>query len=304
MKIGLIDIDGKNFPNLALMKISAYYKGMGCAVEWVNHFERYDKVYISKIFSFSPDDLTFIQADEIIRGGTGYDVAKKLPPEIEAIPTPDYSIYPMHKFSLQFFSRGCIRKCPFCLVSKKEGKIKPVEAMRLNPIGKHIEVLDNNFFANPLWRDAVEFLNETKQPVNLNGVDIRIMDEEQALALSSMRLAGSSINIAWDNPIDDILPNLNKMLKIVRKYKVSCYVLIGYWSSMEEDEYRVRKLTELGVDAFVQPYRDFENKRIPTQYERDFARWANKKELLKSCSFKDYSPRKGFKCSAYYNECV
>ena len=174
--------------------------------------------------------------------------------------------------------------------------------LALNPIGKHIEVLDNNFFANPLWRDAVKCLNELKQLVNLHGVDVRIMNEEQATALNSMRLSGSNIHIAWDNPRDNILPKVEEMIKRVKRYKISCYVLIGYWSDIYEDEYRVRKLTELGVDAFVQPYRDFENKRIPTQYELDFARWANKKELLKSCAFKDYSPRRGFKCSEYFKQ--
>ena len=305
MRIGLIDVDGhvdKNnchFPNLALMKISMYHKSLGDSVEWVNYIEQYDKVYMSKIFTFSPEPKVSIQANEVIQGGTGYNISSKLPKEIENC-DPDYSIYPNCDYSIQFFSRGCIRDCPFCLVRKKEGNIKPSRIMALNPNGKGIEVLDNNFFANPHWRDAVEYLNNTKQLVNLHGVDIRIMNEEQTHALNSMRLKGSSIHIAWDNPKDDILPNLIDMLKQVKRYKVSCYVLIGYWSTPEEDDYRVRKLLELGVDPFVQPYRDYNNERIPTQYEKDFAGWANKKERLKSFPFSDFSPRKGFKCSAYF----
>lgn len=172
--------------------------------------------------------------------------------------------------------------------------------MELNPVGKHIEVLDNNFFANPQWRDAVSFLNATKQPVNLHGVDVRIMNEEQANALNSMRLKGSSIHIAWDNPKDDILPNIEEMVKQVKRYKISCYVLIGYWSTPEEDYYRVMKLAELGIDPFVQYYRDYDNGRTPTQYEKDFASWVNKKERFKSFDFKDFSPRKRFKCSEYF----
>ena len=299
MKIGLIDVDGHNFPNLALMKISAFHKAIGDSVEWVNYFEEYDKVYMSKVFTFTPDIHTVIQCNDIVKGGTGYDITSNLSDEIE-ICNPDYSIYPNCKFSIKFFSRGCIRKCPFCLVRQKEGKIKPVEIMDLSLNGKQIEVLDNNFFANPLWRDAVEFLNHTKQPVNLHGVDIRIMNEEQALALNSMKLKGSAIHIAWDNPKDDILPNLHEMLKTVKKYKISCYVLIGYWSTPEEDYYRVQKLKELGVNPFVQPYRDFDNKRIPTQYEKDFANWVNKKERFKAFDFTDFQPRKGFKCANYF----
>ena len=142
MKIGLVDVDGHNFPNLALMKISGYHKAHGDTVEWVNGFERYDRIYKSKVFTFTPDDLTAYQCDDIRRGGTGYDVKSKLPDEIEQWHTPDYSIYPQHRFSIQFYSRGCIRHCPFCLVHDKEGGIHPVEPMTLNDVG-HIEVLDN-----------------------------------------------------------------------------------------------------------------------------------------------------------------
>lgn len=302
MKIGLIDVDGHHFPNLALMKLSAWHKSQGDSVEWYSGIEHYDRVYMSKVFTFTPDDGRVIQADEVVKGGTGYNITSKLPLKIDSITNPDYSIYPIHKFSLQFFSRGCIRNCPFCLVRRKEGKIQQAFPMELNPEGKHIEVLDNNFFANPQWREAVSFLNNTKQPVNLHGVDVRIMDEEQADALNSMRLKGSSIHVAWDNPRDDILPNLKAMVQMVKRYKISCYVLIGYWSTPEEDYYRVMKLAELGIDPFVQYYRDYANERIPTQYEKDFASWVNKKERFKSFDFKDFSPRKGFKCSFYMNK--
>ncbi|MDR2917830.1 MAG: hypothetical protein LBV72_00485 [Tannerella sp.] len=287
MKIGLIDIDGHNFSNIALMKISTYHKKQGHRVEWVNYFEEYDKVYMSKIFTFSPEPEFHIRSKEIIKGGTGYDVRSWLPDCIENS-SPDYSIYPECDYSVVFFSRGCIRNCPFCIVIKKEGYIKPVRIISLNTTGKHIEVLDNNFFANPLWRDAVEFLNETNQYVNLHGVDVRIMNREQAIALNSMKLKGSSIHIAWDNPKDNIVPQLNEMLKYVKRYKITCYVLIGYWSTPEQDYERVMKLKELGINPFVQPYRDFENKRIPTDYERKFARWVNKKELFNSCTWKEY----------------
>ena len=129
-----------------------------------------------------------------------------------------------------------------------------------------------------------------------------LINKEQCEALNSMKLKGSSIHIAWDNPNDDILPKIKLMLKYVKKYKISCYVLTGYWSTLEQDYERVIKLDELGVVPFVQPYRDYENIRIPSQYEKDFARWVNKKERFKSCDFKDFSPRKGFYCREYFNE--
>jgi len=157
----------------------------------------------------------------------------------------DYSIYPQYPFSVQFFSRGCIRHCPFCLVHDKEGHIQSVTPHDINPNGKWIEILDNNFFANPNWRDAAEYLMKLNQPVNFHGVDVRIMDEEQ-------------------------------------------------------DLFRVRILKEMGIVPFAQAYRDFENKRQPTQYEKDFCRWVDNRILFKSMDFMDFEPRKGFKCSSYY----
>ena len=126
-KIGLIDVDGHNFPNFALMRASAYYKSKGYNVEWANIFNEYDKVVASKIFTFSQDfNYLSLRSDEIVKGGTGYDIKSKLPDAIENSLSMDYSIYPQYPFSIQFFSRGCIRKCPFCLVRDKEGYISPV----------------------------------------------------------------------------------------------------------------------------------------------------------------------------------
>lgn len=192
-KIGLVDVDGHNFPNFALMKISAFHKNQGDHVEWADAMfgGDYDKVYMSKIFTFSPD-YPFQFDCEVIKGGTGYDVRSRLPEEIEQNLAMDYSIYPDSNYSLQFFSRGCIRKCPFCLVRDKEGYIHPAEPVDLNPKGEWIEVLDNNFFANPEWKSAVDYLIQKAQPVKLHGVDIRIMTEEQAYWLNKMKLKGNT----------------------------------------------------------------------------------------------------------------
>lgn len=297
-KIGLLDVDGHHFPNLPLMKIAAYHKKKGDHVEWLNHLDKYDIVYQSKVFTFSPDSDISVQAPVVRKGGTGYNIGSRLPDDIERT-QPDYSIYPMFKFSIQFFSRGCIRQCPFCIVREKEGMIRPVEPMELNPTGERMEIFDNNFFANPEWRSAVEWIERSGQRINLHGVDVRIMDEEQAYWLNRMKIAGS-IHIAWDFPQDPILPKVKEMLKYIKPYKIICYVLIGFNSTIEQDYGRVIKLKELGIRPFVQPYRDFHNQRIPTQYERDFAQWVNKREIFSSCDFKDFSPRKGFKCNYYF----
>ena len=136
MKIGLLDVDGHNFPNLPLMKISGYYKAKGYDVEWATPFDFYDIIYKAKTFTFTEDDKRFYNTPEIVKGGTGYDVKSVLPDDIEQFNTPDYSIYPMFDFSIQRFSTGCIRQCPFCIVNEKEGKIKPVKPMELNQNGK------------------------------------------------------------------------------------------------------------------------------------------------------------------------
>lgn len=241
-RIGLIDVDGHRFPNFAMMRLSAYHKSHGDNVEWAVPAKTYDIVAASKIFTFSRDfDYSGIDTHKMIKGGTGYDIGSRLPKEIEESTAMDYSLYPQYQFSIQFFSRGCIRHCPFCLVREKEGYITPVTPVNLNPLGKHIEVLDNNFFANPAWHDAIEYLLSAKQKVNLHGVDVRIMDEEQAYWLNRLPLY-KSIHIAWDFPQLDLTEKLREVTRYIKPYKLMCYVLVGFNSTIEEDMYRIERL--------------------------------------------------------------
>ncbi|MBD5210982.1 MAG: hypothetical protein HDS77_06930 [Bacteroidales bacterium] len=299
MHIGLIDVDSHHFPNLALMRLSAYHKANGDDVEWCGDmYWDFDRVYKSKIFTFTPDvDRPF--PCEVIKGGTGYDVRSRLPIEVEQSTAVDYSLYPQYRFSIQFFSRGCIRHCPFCLVQDKEGAIQPVEPLQLNPVGQWIEVLDNNFFANPEWLSAVQYLINTKQLVNLHGVDVRIMNEEQAFWLNKLRLKRSHVHIAWDLPEIDLTDKLREVVRYVAPWKLMCYILVGFNSTIEQDMYRIERCRELGITPFVMPYRDFENKTRPSQYAKDLAQYVNKPQIFGTCSFADFSPRKGFKCSEY-----
>lgn len=291
MKIGLIDVDGHKdrktgirFPNIALMKISTYYKLKGHEVEHAKN-GHYDKLYISKLFNFTPDpDISGITADSTYRGGTGYFIEKRLPLEIEVC-DPDYSIYPECDFSVQFFSRGCIRNCSFCVVRKKEGWISTAKPMALNPNGNRIEVLDNNFFANTDWKLAINTLIELKQPVNLHGVDVRIMNEEQAYWLNKLK-HHKQIHIAWDFPNIDLIPQITEMTKHIRPYKIMCYVLIGFNSTPEQDLYRIEKLRELKIDPFVMPYDKSDH------YQRNFARWVNHKATFKTVKWYEYRQSK------------
>lgn len=134
--IGLIDVDGHRFPNLALMRISAFHKAQGDRVEWwYGDLVHYDIVYKSKIFSdaYSKDTPDPVNCDRLVKGGTGYCISLEdgrevfdqsknttLPPEIETM-FPDYSIYPQYAFAVAMTSRGCPRNCPFCHVTQKEG---------------------------------------------------------------------------------------------------------------------------------------------------------------------------------------
>jgi hypothetical protein len=271
MKIAILT-DSK-MVNIPLMKIASFYKD----VEWylpLNHFN-YEKIYYSKTFNFT---AKIDREDDFIIGGTGYSLQKKLPNEIEK-QNLDYSIYKDCNYSMQFLSRGCVRRCEFCVVPEKEGHIQPSSPMNLNPKGKHIEVLDNNFFANPEWKESIKYLLKVGQPVNLHGVDIRLLNEEQEIELYKLKHY-KSIKIAWDNPKEKLYKRLSKIKK---KYKFMCYVLVGYNSTPEEDMYRIVKLREMKIDPFVMPY-DKNN-----SYQKKIARWVNHKAIFKSVKWKDYN---------------
>lgn len=304
MKIGLIDVDGyKGYPNFALMKISAFHKKQKDQVEWAQKGKHYDIVYASKIFTFTNDyDYDGLVCDQLIKGGTGYDITSKLSQDIEAMNKLDYSLYPDCDYSLVFLSRGCIRKCPFCLVNKKEGYIHSVKPVKLNPKGKYIDVLDNNFFASPDWEKHLDWLNKQKQPINFRGVDLRIMTVDQMKALNKVKIK-QSIFIAWDNPKQDLEPMLAKAVQYIKPYKLRCYVLVGFDSTVEDDLRRIYTLQKYKILPYVMVYKDYENPQEKTPYQKDLTRWVNNVFVYKKCpKFSDYNPRKGFFCSEYLKD--
>jgi hypothetical protein len=278
MKVGLIDIEPK-VVNSAYMQIAGYYRSQGHEVGWWSPLtdRQFDHVFCSSLFDFTPKYEVPTRA---ICGGTGYDLTSKLSRDIEAADY-DYSLYPECDYSIVWFSRGCIRNCPFCVVHKKEGNIRPVKPKNLNPNGKYIVVQDNNFFANPDWKQAAEQIEQWGQPLNFQGIDVRILSVGQAQWLATLRHY-KQIKIAWDNPKECIDVCIESLLDFIPAYKLMCYVLVGYNSSEEQDLYRVERLRELSVDPFVMPF----NKTHP--YQRRFARWVNHKAIFKSVKWKDY----------------
>lgn len=280
MRIGLYNLEPK-IENTAMMQVSQYHKDKGDEVEIYNPFSSYDYVYCFSIFNFS--DKGYVKKG-FICGGTGFDIEKRLPKDIENSKL-DYSIFKDCETSYLWFSRGCIRSCPFCVVSKKEGFIKSVEPKNLNPKGRFISVMDNNFFANPLWKEAINKLIEYDQPVLFqSGIDVRIFNDEIGIALKSLKIF-KQLHIAWDNPKEDLTEKIELLKQYVPYYKIMCYVLIGYWSTKEEDLMRVEKLRKLKIDPFVMPF----NKK--DRYQRDFARWVNHKAIFKKVQWKDYKKR-------------
>ena len=214
LKIGLIDVDGHNYPNLPLMKLSAYHKAKGDSVEWYQPLisDHMDIVYMSKVFSFTPDYQYYVDADKIIKGGSGYaiklvngkEVYDKsqdipLPDEIEHI-YPDYSIYPECKDTAYgFLTRGCPRGCSFCHVAPKEGKYsrKVADLSEFWDGQKNIVLYDPNILACPDWKDLLQQLIDSKAHVDFNqGLDIRLMTAEKAEMLSKIKI--KSIHFAWD----------------------------------------------------------------------------------------------------------
>lgn len=298
MKIRLVDVDSK-IPNYALMKISTYHKRLGDNVGWydpIQDAEDTDILYISKVFTFTPDYLYLPTKAKIIKGGTGYDYKAKLPEEIENITELDYSLYSNCDYSIIFTTRGCIRKCKFCIVPKKEGLIHNVKVAELNPNGKYIMLLDNNFFANRTWKENIEILKAFNQPIDFNtGIDLRLLTEEQCKALSELKI--KQIHCAWDNYNDKekILPKLKMLCNYVKPYKITTYVLVGFENKeiVETDIERVMTLKEIGVNPFAMGYINFED----PNYKRsksviDFCRWVNNKFVFKKTTWEEYDTSK------------
>jgi hypothetical protein len=280
MKVGLIDIEPKIY-NTAYMLISQYHKRRGDSVEWWSPLtdSQFDNVYCSSLFGFT--DKAEVP-DRAICGGTGFDVASRLSMAIERSDM-DYSIYPNCEQSFIWFSRGCPRSCPWCIVREKEGYLCSVTAKNLNPKGKYITVADNSFFAPITWGLAMHQLREWAQPVDFQGIDVRTITEGQCRSLNTLK-HHKQIKIAWDRPKDEVavLDGIARLTRYIKPYRLMCYVLIGFDSTGAEDMYRIETLRKLKIDPFVMPY----DKKDP--YQKKIARWVNHKAIFKSVKWEDY----------------
>ena len=294
MRIGLIDVDSHNFPNLALMKISAYHKAQGDEVEWWWGWDQYDRVYKSKIFddTYSHDLPDPVNAKEIIKGGTGYGMDNKLPDEIEHM-YPDYSLYPelTKDTAYGFLSRGCPRGCPFCIVKDKEGRkaYKVADLSEWWNGQKNIVLCDPNLLACREHMDLLRQLAESKAYVDVNqGFDARLLTEENIEAIKRIKL--KEIHFAWDQMkhTDAILYGLDLWKahgkKVAHGSWGMVYVLVNFDTSMEENLFRINELDAMGFDPYVMVY----DKPNAPQEIRDLQRWCNNKRIFKTCYWDEY----------------
>lgn len=289
----MIDVDGHNFPNLALMKLSAYHKMRGDDVEWVYQMARYDVVYQSKVFddTYSADIDWIPQADRIVKGGTGYGLDNKLPDEIEHI-YPDYDLYPelTRDTAYGYLTRGCPRHCEFCIVGDKEG-LRSVKVADLSEFWrgqKYIKLLDPNLLC---CKERIELLQQLVYSGSYvdftQGLDIRAINDQVIDLINRIKI--KEIHFAWDNPKQDLTTDFAYYAGGA-KHKPhgrfgTVYVLTNFGTTMEENLYRIYTLRDLGYDPYVMIY---DKPNAPKEIKR-LQRWCNNRMIFKACpDFNDY----------------
>lgn len=308
MKIGLYDVDSHNFPNLALMKISAWHKAQGDNVEFILPLKYYDKIYVSKVFGDEYSQLPgyCLQADEIVYGGTGFAITiengkevyhkdrdPNLPYEIEHI-YPDYSLYPAltKNKAYGFLTRGCCNNCDFCIVSKKEGMCskKVADLSEFWRGQKEIVLLDANILACKDRMKCLEQLAASNAWVDFTqGLDARFVTDETAKALSQIKKR--IVHFAFD-----FMKNEKAIVRGLNTYRNynelsrqdSVYILTNFDTTIQDDLYRVDIVEKAGFLPDIRIYR----KETAPQILKDLQRWCNNRRIYRSCKFMDYVPRK------------
>jgi hypothetical protein len=319
LKIGIIDADlldnGTRHPNIALMKISGYHKKQGHTVDLLDNYSNldvYDQVYVSKVFSFTkvPEELTNLPNVKI--GGTGFfeDGGENLPDEIEHH-KPDYELYKNYAnneiakgrnrsavsdyldYSIGFTTRGCFRKCPFCVNKKYDKAILHSPVNEFYDLNKpFIYLWDDNFLAYPLWEEILDKLEETGKPFQFRqGLDIRLMDEKKAKRLSETRYHGDFI-FAFDHLEDQKI--IEDKLELWKKYcfkTTKLYVLCAYKSQDEKDIAdtfeRIKIIMKYGCLPYIMRYENYKNSNWRTLYIQ-IARWCNQPQFFKKKSFRQF----------------
>lgn len=307
MRIGLIDVDGHKYPNLPLMKISEWHKSKGDSVEWYQPMfsGHMDRVYMSKVFSFTPDYEWCIDADEVIKGGSGYAIELvngkeiyhkdrdcDLPQEIEHI-YPDYSLYPDYTkdTAYGFLTRGCPRGCGFCHVASKEGKCsyKVADLSEFWRGQKNIILCDPNILACKDHMELLQQLADSKAKVEFNqGIDVRLITDKNLELLRQIRL--DNIHFAYDRWQDkDIIePRLRAFVEQTgynkNKGHTMCYILVNFDTTIEQDIHRIQFCRELNISPYPMIY----DKEHCKPIYRKLQRWCNNVIFWSVPTFEQY----------------
>jgi len=307
----LIDVDSK-IPNLALMKISAWAKAQGDRVDFHGQTAWPDEVWISCIFTWNRSKALGIALlfpdSKIHYGGTGFDWGEprdhriELPPEIEAMP-PDYEPYGDPR-PIGFCQRGCNRKCQFCDVWRKEGRIPDNDYKRILdwvPDGRRdVLLLEHDMALYDDWKhdQILQDCRDSGRNLSITqGYDIRCLDQRRAGILADrkpwdLKFRERRLYIAWDYiGIEGwIRRGIPMLLEAGFKGReIMCYIICGFNTTEAEDLHRFHVLwKEYGVYPFVMRY----NNRRDLPRLNHFSRWINRPALFKSVPWEDYIARK------------
>ena len=270
MKVLLTDLDAekrrKPFPNLALMKLSAYHKQKGDDVYLNFPLCDPDITYASCVFTWHKPQS---QNPAIEYGGSGINFDVLLPPEIEH-KMPDYSLYPDLYFSMGFTSRGCCNKCSFCLVPLKEGGIRANASVRefYNPALKRLILLDNNILASENCDETFDELIELQVETDINqGMDIRLLNDRNVWQLKKIKT--KVLRFAFDNMAYESQARQGLKLLLgtgISPRKFAFYVLVGFRQNDEAIE-RIKLLQSYGVDVYPMIYKDASGKEPDVHYD-------------------------------------
>lgn len=307
MKIGLIDVDSHNFPNLPLMKLSAWHKQHGDSVEWYQPMfsGHMDRVYMSKVFGFTPDYGYFVDADEVIKGGSGYcirlvngkevydaDRDNPLPDEVEHI-YPDYDIYQelTQDNAYGYLTRGCPRNCGFCHTTQKDG-CKSRKVADVNEFWKgqkNIVLLDQNILACPVHLELLDQLIDTRSRIEFNGgLDIRLINERNIEKIKQLKL--KCIHFAFDRYTDkDVVMRNLRLFKDATGYdkdkgRIMVYVLCNYDTTIEQDIERIQFCRSLRFSPYPMIY----DKEHADPIYRRLQRWCNNFIFWNTPTFEQY----------------
>lgn len=289
MKVGLHDCERKNgFPNLALMKLSAFHKKSGDMVEWCQANTSYDLIYSAKVFTYTNGLLSVESFENFIKGGTGYFSSIVLSDDVEHI-CPDYDLYGKD-YSVGFLTRGCINKCDFCVVPQKEGKIRANADFSEFVKHKNVVFLDNNVLAHKHGIEQIEKLSQTNLKVDFNqGLDARLINDGIARRLSKLKWL-RSVRLACDS--QESKPHVQRAVANLRWHNTTprlyfVYLLVG--DDIEDALDRIKFLKGLDVYVFAQVLVPLDAKEIKyTDQQRHLMRWVNRPQIFRSCSWEEY----------------